>query len=71
MSKIIYLDNIKWLENLVLIQKQELNKNGISDEIIVEKIKGKTSLNFYNIKSDKSKNSPHECQEKDNLCKSV
>lgn len=49
MTKIIYLDNIKWFENLVKKQKEELNKSGITDEMIVKYMKGKTSLNFKKI----------------------
>ena len=46
MNKIIYLDNTKCLENLVKKQKKELNKSGITDEMINKHFKLKTSLNL-------------------------
>ena len=48
MTKIRYLDNVKWLENLVIEQKEELNKLGITDEMIIQHFKRKTSLNLKN-----------------------
>lgn len=38
MTKILYIDNIKWLSDLVKNQKRELNKKGITDEEICKKL---------------------------------
>ena len=51
MTKIKYLSYIKWFEDLVRKQIKSLNEHGISNEKIVKKLKGKTSLDFHNFKS--------------------
>jgi hypothetical protein len=46
MGVIRYIDKVKWFESLVKKNLEELNKGGITNEMICKALKAKTSLDL-------------------------